>query len=389
MLHHSPSHHFEHQRYFKHKQLDSIYLSIFIKLFGESFISIFTAIYLIDKGFSLAQVGVFYLIYFSMLVAALPLTRVSLELIGVKKTIGIGTLILAVYYYFLRQIGVSVPLEVVAMIYGIGAGFYFTAFNVELVKALRSNKNEGTRIAILRSISILAGIVGPFIGALFITKLSFNLLFGIVAVILLVSLIPLFKTGDRKLSLQPLSIRDLLTHATKRRIVVYSFNGAVQVGLDILWPAFIYLNYKNFITVGGIISLTSLVMTIFIYLVGKYADKNQIKSYKIGVFAHAPTWALRLLLLTPGGLLISNIAGSATAYMIDIPFSRAAIHSAKTSDSPVDFFIFKEIATWIGRFVILAVAIYAQNLTLIFWIIAFVTCAHILLLPEIRRQSAE
>jgi hypothetical protein len=388
MLHYNPGSHYQHKKYFRHKELSAVYASVFIKLLGESLISVFTAVFLLSRGYSVGQVGIYYVIYFSAGLFCMPLTRLCMQKFGVKKAMAGGIGILVVYYYLLRLVGHGIPYEFAALLYGLGANFYFTAFSVELTHTMHAAKKEGAVVAVVNIVSVLAAISGPIIGALFVTKLSFSFLFTVVSSILLLSLLPLFFTGDYKVATSKFSLKRVIDQGNKRRGLAYALNGATEATYDVLWPMFIYLNYRNYIAIGSIVSLTSLAMSIFIYFAGKQADRNNVQAYRTGVFANAPTWLIRLALLTPGGLLVSNFLGTATSYLVLVPYSKHLYHAARVSESPTDYFIFKEWMAWIGRVVALGAAIMTRNFTLVFTAITFVTLAQLILLPEltVRRQ---
>lgn len=133
-------------------------------------------------------------------------------------------------------------------------------------------------------------------------------------------------------------------------------------------------------------SITALVMTVIIYFIGKYSDLKHVESYKVGVLSHAPTWLLRIVLISPGGLLVSNILGSSTSYLIDIPFNKAVFHSAKQSGA-TDYFIFKEIFTWVGRVGLLASVFVINDLKMIFILVSTFTLLHLLLVPELKKTK--
>jgi hypothetical protein len=383
MLHSNPSIHYQHKKYFHHKELSAVYASVFIKLLGESLISVFTAVFLLSRGYSIGQVGIYYILYFSAGLICMPLTRICMQKVGVKKAMAIGISILVVYYYLLHLIGHGVYYELAALLYGFGANFYFTALSIELTHSMHAAKKDGATIAIVNIVSVLAAICGPIVGALFITRLSFTFLFTLVSAILLVSLLPPFFTDDYKTAASKFSVRKILGLGSRRRGFAYALNGATEATYDILWPIFIYLNYQNYIAVGGIVSITSPAMSIFIYFAGKQADRNNVRAYKTGIFSKAPTWLIRLLLLTPGGLLLSNFVGTATSYLVLVPYSKHLYHSARVSENPIDYFIYKEWMAWIGRVGILLTALLTHNFTVLFIAITFVTLAQLILLPEL------
>jgi MFS family permease len=370
-------------------ELNALYSSYFIKLFGESFVSVFTAIYLLANGFDISQVARFYIIYFAVALMFRFVARGTMKRYGIIHTMAAGIVGYMIYYYFLRNVTTGLPYEGIAVIYGMASGLYFSAFAVSLARALRGSSKEGAAVAMVRAITVLSGVIGPFVGAVFAVNLSFELLFACVAVIFMLSLLPLLYIRDRKLNVPAFSWRRALRYDSAPRALVYIFNGATTTGVDILWPAFIYLNYKNFIAVGGIVSATSLFMAAAIYVIGKSSDLNIARSYKIGVLTHAPTWLIRLVLLSPGGLLISNLLSTVTAYLIDIPLNKAIYHSAKNSDSVVDYFIFVEFCNTIGRIGLLAFVTFTQNIEVVFSMISVLTLLHLMLLPELGQTKSK
>lgn len=389
MLYHSPNQHFKSHHYLKHKELGSLYASYFIKLFSESFISVFTAIFLLSVGFGITEVALYYIIYFAAQCLISFPARALMQYVGVVKTLGLGIIGYIGYYFLLQRIGDGIPYQVVALSYGMASGIYFSAFNVELAHALKKSRTEGAAVAMVRILMVVASIAGPVVGALFVSRFSFQLLFTIVAILLVFSLLPLFFSGDYKVTLPRFSLNRILRYGSQRRTFVYGVSGTVTSGLDILWPVFIYLNYQNYVAVGGIMSLTALALTVVIYWAGRYADLHHAASYRMGVLSHAPTWVIRLVLLTPGGLLVSNLASSVTAYLLDVALNKAIYHSANQSHNATDYFLYVNLCITLGRIFALAVAALTQNLTLVFMLIALFTFAHLALLPELKNQTGE
>lgn len=387
MAHYNTNQYFKIRHYLHHKELDSLYLSYFIKLFGDSFIGGLTTVFLLSKGYSLSRVAIYFGIYFLVgFLVGFP-ARVMMQYFGVVRTLATGIAAYILYYFMLREVG-SVPLEAVGIFFGLAAGLYYSAFNIELAHALQKSKTEGAAVAVIRIIAVLTSIVGPLAGGIFVTRVSFQALLAIVGGISFLSLVPLFASSDYKLTLPRFSMGRILRLGSRRLATTIALRGAVEMGIDILWPAFVYMNYQSFVAVGGILSLTSLFMTVVIYVAGKYSDLHQADSYRIGVLAHTPTWVVRLILLSPGGLLLSSVLGSMTAYFIDIPFNKVVYHKANQTGAAADFFIFVGLYTCLGRVGLLALVALVPNLTLMFVLISFLTSLHLILLPDLRQSAS-
>ena len=388
MSHTALSRHHPHLKYLDHKEIDALYASVFIKGIGDSLISIFTAIYLLHTGFSLKSVGLYYIIFFAVSAFASRMSMRIGQSWGVKKTLALGITFLIVYYLLLTLISSGFPYQLVALTYGIGGALYWSAFQLDLAMALR-NRSAGRTLSFIKIFTILSGIAGPVIGALFIVKSSFVFLFLIVGAVLFCSVIPLLRRGDYRIAGGIPSVKESLGWGETRKAIMYAFYGVTESAADILWPVFLYLHYPYILSVGGIVSLTSLLMLGFLYISGRLADRHAYRTFQVGVMAQAPTWILRLLWLTPGGLLFGNFLGSATSSLVAITVDQTMYHDAKSSDNAVAPLLFRTYYAAVGRIAILIIAVIADSFTVLFVIVAILTLFQLLGAPKHRSHSIQ
>ncbi len=339
--------------YLKHQELNELYLSVFIKSLGDSLISIFTPIFFFSIGYSISKIALFNIIGYLSISIFLPLGIWLDQKIGIKKTLSIGLIFIMLYYLALTKLRTDVPFFLLAVFWGLSIALYYGAFNVELSRVLKI-KTAGKSFSLFQILSILAGIVGPIIGALIINYRSYNSLFILVGIFYLFAILPLFKTKDYKLEKQTISLKSLAKIDTKRKAINYQILGAIGVISAILWPIFIYSNHRNILTLGTIISLTSLILILFIFLEGKLVDTNHAKTFKYGIISHSPTWIIRLFLISPFGLAFSNLASSATYELIDLSFSKSVWKKASKIHNIGEYFIFREANLDIGRIICLS-----------------------------------
>jgi MFS family permease len=388
MSHHAISRHHPHIKYLNHKELDALYWSVFIKGIGDSLISVFTAVYLLSLGFTIRSVGVYYIIYF--VISGLLLSRPSMWLghvWGVKKTLALGIAFLIIYYALLGFVKSGLPYQITAVVYGIGASLYWSAFQLDLARAIRT-RASGRALSSIQICSILASVVGPLVGAVFIVKLSFVFLFGIVIAILACSTLPLFKSGDYKIAERMPTFTRSLSAGTRRKGYMYFLYGITESAVDILWPVFLYMHYPHLLSIGGIISFTSLLMLFVIYTIGKLADRNTVQAYRTGVLTNAPTWILRMFWLTPGGLLVGNLLGSATSSLVAITVDQTMYRDAKDAETSTASLLFRSYAAGLGRILILVIAVLWDNSSAVFVIISLVTLLQVVTVP-IRVKARE
>ena len=314
--------------YFKDKEMNEIYISVFLKTFAESFITLFIPIYLIVLGYQLFDVALYYLVYFIVVGFVIPLGMVLNSKIGIKKTLGLGTFLIILYYYILGFMESGLSYVIVALFYGLSTGIYFSAFHIEFAKSF-SRKRGGKELSVIRIIAIISGIIGPLVGSLFISNVSFVFLFRIVAVILFLSIIPLFFTKDFVVPFKRKPLREILRMDTKRKDLAYQASGIIALSSVVFWPLFIYFTLGDIVSLGIIISLSSLFTILVIAKIGRLADINRKKVFKVGVLTHAPSWILRLFFLSPIGIFFSNLYSYITIAAIDISFNKKIYRQAK------------------------------------------------------------
>jgi hypothetical protein len=266
-------------------------------------------------------------------------------------------------------------------LYGTGASFYWSAFHLDLAGAIRS-KTSGQSLSNVKIFTILAGVLGPVVSAVFIVNSSFAALFIVVAVILACSTIPLLRHGDYKMGDPLPSIKDSLTVNEPRKAWMYGLYGVTESALDILWPVFLFLNYPNLISVGGIVSLTSLMLLVVIHFVGRFADRRPLQVYRVGILSSAPSWVIRLVWLTPGGLLVSNLLGTITASMVAITLDQSMYHEARTTPNAIAALLFRTYYAAIGRIGILIIAVITNSPTVLFLAVAVITLLQLATKPS-------
>lgn len=367
--------------YFRNKELDELYLSVFLKSFAQSFISIFVPIYFLSIGYTFFDITLYYLIYYASISFIMPFTRILNSKLGVKKTMALGIFTLIFYYFCLNYLQYGLSYYPVALIYAISVSLYFSAFHLEFTRSA-IKKEEGKEVSIIKAIPIISAILGPLIGSLFIAKTSFTFLFGLVSVILFFSIIPLFFSKDFKVPLNKFSFKRVLRMGSTRKAVAYQSTGVLNIVSVIFWPLFIYLTMKDIVSLGAIVSMTSFLTIFIIIYIGRLADKDNKKALKFGVYSHAPSWILRIFLLSPFGLFVSNFFSSATSSILDISFKKIIYAKARKTKYIVDYFLFREFNLELGRVLILLAAIFTNSIYWMFIISFFVTFFHLVLLKE-------
>ena len=194
---------------------------------------------------------------------------------------------------------------------------------------------------------------------------------------LFLAILPLFFTPDKRMKKEVISIKSVLTAQPKKRMFIYQAEGVLNLVGGVFWPVFIYLAVKNVVTLGAIVSMTSLLLVVFIVYIGGLVDKNVKKTLKRGVFLNAPFWIIRLLFLSPVGLFINNFLGAVTSSMVNISLSKLIYGHAEKTKRIGSFFLFRELHLGLGRVLILVLALFIPGLLWMFVVAFLVQFVHL------------
>lgn len=355
------------RRFDPKKEIRGFYVSNAIKSFAESFVKIFIPIYLLTLGYELRDVAFFYFVYFSTVGFTMPFFMNLGYRIGLKKVLTIGTFFYIVYYLLLNLLngGFDISYIPIAIVYGLSVSLYFSSYHIIFSKCA-DGKSEAKKFSLLKILVLLTGTAGPLLGALFISNLSFHILFIIVSVFFFLSLLPLYQTEDYKTRHKPdKSVFKIFKQDTKEKGLAYQASAVLVIATEVFWPIFIYNILKELVSLGAIITISSFITVLVLVFLGKVADKDENKTLKIGVFFYSFSWITRMLFISPLGIFLNNFYASLSSLAIEVPFSKKIYHEADKSKNIANYFLFREWNLEIGRLTILTIAFITNN---IFWI---------------------
>ena len=182
--------------FLRNRELNELYISVAIKSFASSMITIFIPIFLLKLDYSLTHVLIFYAILNAThALFVIPAAKISSKY-GYKHSIFFSIPILIVFYlalYTLEQF--HWPLYLLAIIFGVNNALYWIGYHVDF-SIFSDKKNRGEEIGTTRIINSIFHVFGPIIGGLILTFIGFQALFVTVSVLLLASAIPLFFSKD-------------------------------------------------------------------------------------------------------------------------------------------------------------------------------------------------
>jgi len=359
-------------RYLKHRELDDLYISSFIKNLSQSFISLFIPIYLISLGFNLQKIMIFYSILYLFLLLFYPPSLKLGSIIGIKKVMAIGTLLWIPGYLLLAEMSAGFPYYIVAILFGAANAVYWGCFHVEFTKSVETNK-EAKDLSIYKILLIITSVLGPLMGAYIIFLTSYSTLFIVASILAFISIIPLFLTKDIYVPKEKLNLKIIFSVDKKIKVLGYALEGFLAVIEEVLWPLFIYIILNDVLALGKIFSFAALIIAFLIAEIGKIADKYPKTVFKASVLTYAPLWIIRIFANTPFLFFIVNFVTNFLGTTVSISMNRLAYHQAETSKKIMSYFILREISLTLGRIVIIALILLIMDIPTIFIITAFIT----------------
>lgn len=347
--------------FFRNRELNEIYTSLSIRAFALSMISVFVPIYLLQLGYSLTSVLIFYVVLNGIhALFVIPAAKISSRF-GFKHSILFSIPLLIIFFLLLFTIKIyDWPLYFLAIIFGLNNSLFWIGYHVDFSK-FSKKKHRGEEVGFARIFSSFFSMIGPLIGGVILAFISFKFLFIVVSLLLFVSVIPLFYSKD---------IHDPINFSTKRIFTdqklknYFSFFGyGVETGIAfIIWPIFIFFSILNdFTSLGFIITISSISSLIFVFFIGKFSDKKRRLVLKIGAFFNAIIWGLKTFAKTFMHVFILDFFHGMTRTAISVPFDALSYDKANESDI-VEFIIFRETIIQVGRVILFISMMFVADL---------------------------
>lgn len=270
-----------------------LFASVGILGFAISAATLFEPIYLYTLGYNFSQIVFFNVITYSLYLLLIPLGAKFVLRYGYEFGIALGSSLLIIYYLALFGIPQFSQLFYIAPVFfSFHKMFYWMGYHGDFARS--SNGSEVGRE--LGEISFIIGLVtifGPVAGGSVAAAFGLRLLFLLVAVLILLSNIPLFRVRvhEKETTIPYDGAFQLLKEPVHRRRFFASFGYGEDFISFVFWPLFIYSVVEGTAKVGIIITLSSLVTALALLYIGKMTDdKNPNVVLRLGVFFKVAMW---------------------------------------------------------------------------------------------------
>jgi len=360
------------------RDLSELYISMVIRALAFSMIGIFVPLYLYNElNYGLEDIAKFYLVYaFIFGIFTLPASKL-ISKIGIKKSMLLSSPIYIVYFILLFLLRENFGLFfLVPLVLGIADALFWIAFHEDFAN-FSDKKGRGSEVGLFYTFSILSGLAGPLIGGIILTFLNFSVLFIVVAILILLSSVPLFFSRDikRKSNFD----YNFLKHLNFKDMVSFIGAGVRGIVSLVFWPIFIFIILGAYLKVGSLITVVGLVTAIFSFIVGKLSDTTfkKRKLIKIGSIFHSIVWFLKISIITQFQLVGIALLDGISMIIMELPFSAIVYNKAGKIDG--SYFVFREISLCIGRVLVLLLVLLTGSLIASFGFAGIASLAYMLL----------
>ncbi len=347
-------HHHMHKIHILKDELSEVYMNLTIQSFALSLISIFIPIYILSIGFSLEYMILFFMVFYGSIGLTSPVSATLASRFGFKHMILFRAPILILFLLGLHNMD-SLPFSPIflAAFGGIGSSLYWVSINSIFAKNT-DKLHRGQQTGKLISMPQIAALAGPTIGGVISLFYGFKILFIITSVLIVLSVIPLFMTGETRPHMK-FSFKDMLNRKDNKKFSFYFIaDGAKFVAGVIFWPLFIYWGLSGSATGTGLsMTLAGVGVILFTYFIGKKSDKKDKHSFiRKGAVLVALLWFVRMSANTPFEFYMFSLLAGLFTVLIDVPFMAVSFDQANKTN--IDkFIVMREMSLSFGRFLFL------------------------------------
>ncbi|MFC1678119.1 MFS transporter [Patescibacteria group bacterium] len=277
--------------------------SLWLHMFSRSMIAIFIPIFLLDAGYCLGEVMLFYLFFY---IFDVPLNFVAKRLItkiGARNVIIWSLVCFMIFYFCLYSLGAGnwFLLLLIAFLAACYDALYWVPHFFLFMRCSKNDDNVGRDTSITGIVIQVAGMLAPAFGAIILIIFSKKVLIVVSMFALFFSIYPLLKIKnlkdkpkmlERQLSFWQFfkkyhDIKDYLS------LLLYSIPRTVEA---IIFPIFVYILFSSIESVAALPIIVSITTLAFVYFVGGTAKKRRNYLIASGAVLMAIIWLLRIII---------------------------------------------------------------------------------------------
>lgn len=332
--------------------LVELYWAVGMNDLARGAVVLFEPIFLYALGYSLKQIVLFYLMVYGGYAVLLPFIGRLVGKLGYEHSIFYSQFFQIGYYLTLFGISQFGFLFYVSpFIFAVQKSLYWPAYHADFT-VFSSDEQRGREVGGLETLSILMFIVGPFIGGAILEWSSFSVLFMVVAGLFMLSTVPLLRIQEihDKVDFSYADVfRELIDKKHRRNFAAYLGFGEELIVLT-LWPIFIYVVIKDFLEIGSIVALATLVTSFIVLFLGRLTDRYKKEHIvRWGSAFYAVAWLLRALATRAWHVFSLDTASRIGKETLIVPLVATTYSNAKKT-GVLSYMVFYEQSIAVAKF---------------------------------------
>lgn len=308
-------------------ELKEIYIAMFVRGIGLSMVGLFVPIYLNSIGYSLASILTLVTCYFATRIWFDIAAAYGVAYFGPKHVMFFGQILFAISSaLFLSLQSITWPLWLMGAVWGASQSCFFLSFDVDFSKVKHSAQG-GLELGRAEIMGKLGALLGPLAGGLVSITFGPRYIFAVSTALLIIGLLPLFKTREPVRLRQKLHFRTFPLHKVSGMIPSIVALHLENTLCIMLWPLFIALiiipNDTVFLRVGIISTISMLVAIVATRVAGRFTDTGHARPMLItSAWLNAGIHLLRPLVSSFGMLIPLDIVNQTVTAGYRIPFMK-------------------------------------------------------------------
>lgn len=304
---------------------------------GRSLVAVFIPIILLQIGYSIEDVILFFVILYLVNVPLNFLSRSLIQKVGARWVIVMGKIWSIGFFVLLAFLTPNNwPLLILlAFLSAMYDAFYWVGHRFLFIKSTGESRDVGTKTGVLYAVQRFAGFLGPAIGAGILIFFDKQALMFTSIVILTLSVFPLLKIKHfpDKPTRKPLPFKAFFSEwREKKNFLSTSLFAIHRVAENILWPLFIFVVFETIESVAIVPVIVSITAIVFSYFTGYVRQKSRDKMIVVGATLIALVWVLRIFVEAKPFLFFSVFLVSIFSILVMIPLSSNIFSRGKERD---------------------------------------------------------
>ncbi len=313
-------------------------VSVWLHTFARSMVTIFVPIFLLQIGYSISEVIVYYLIFNLIDVPLNFVARNFVKKIGARWVIILGSIASVAFFIGIYNLKSDAwPLLIlIAFLAAVYDTFYWVAHLYLFMKCSKNDDNVSGDTSKLSIIQQIASFLAPLLGALILIYLNRSFLIVVSILILIISIVPLFMIKDFKdkpIRKQKTFREFFHNWSITRDYVISAFRAISNTSERVIWPLFLYTLFKNIESVAVLPMIISLTAIMFTYFVGKTVMEKRESLMTVGATIVALIWILRLVIENNAFYYISVFLMGLFSILISLPLDSYIFEKGEKLDT--------------------------------------------------------